>query len=46
MAVYRCKLCGWKYNEDNKEGKKWRDVEENFKCPICGAGKDRFEKLK
>lgn len=49
--MYVCKLCGWKYDENGAEpvegiapGTKWADVPESFACPLCGAGKDAFEK--
>ena len=30
-----CKICGYVYEGD--------EVPEDYKCPICGAGKDAFE---
>lgn len=25
-------------------GTKWEDIPEDFVCPLCGVGKDQFEK--
>ena len=35
-TIWVCKLCGYEY-----EGE---EVPDDYKCPICGAGKDQFEK--
>ena len=40
--VYKCKICGHKYDEA-KEGTKFNDLPDDWKCPICGVGKDMFE---
>ncbi len=42
---YICKLCGYIYDED-KEGKKFTDLSEDWVCPICGAEKSEFEEVK
>lgn len=34
---YRCKVCGYILESDT--------IPEDFKCPICGRGKDQLEKL-
>lgn len=39
---YRCKLCGYIY-DDEKEAIKFEDLPDDWKCPLCGAGKDMFE---
>lgn len=41
MAVYVCKVCGYKYDED-KEGTSFRDLPDDYKCPVCAVGKDMF----
>ena len=45
---YEC-VCGYTYDEaagdpDNgvAAATKWADVPDDFKCPVCGAGKDAF----
>lgn len=49
MATWTCTLCGWEYNEeegyeDIAAGTKWEDIIDSFECPVCGAGKEDFEK--
>ncbi|KUG19915.1 rubredoxin [hydrocarbon metagenome] len=47
-----CTVCGYVYNEDAGEpatstepGTKFEDLPEDWKCPVCGAGKDEFVPL-
>ena len=40
--VYKCKICGHKFDEE-KEGKKFSELPDDWKCPTCGVGKDMFE---
>ena len=51
MAKYVCTVCGYEYDEaagdpDNgiAPGTKWEDVPDDFTCPLCGVGKEDFEK--
>lgn len=51
MEKWRCNVCNWIYNPetgdpDNGVAPKtfWEDVPEDWVCPICGVGKDEFEK--
>ena len=51
MARYVCTLCGYVYveaegapDEGIAPGTKWEDIPDDFVCPLCGAGKDAFEK--
>ena len=48
---YICDVCGWVYNEaDGAEehgiapGTKWENVPDDFRCPLCGVGKEQFSK--
>lgn len=50
MKKYRCKVCGWIYDEakgdpDNgiAPGTRFEDLPAEFICPICGAPKEEFE---
>ena len=50
MKKYICKICGWIYDEaqgdpDNgiAPGTKFEDLQADYICPMCGAGKDEFE---
>jgi len=51
MDKYVCTLCGYVYDPaegdpDNgvAPGTKWEDVPDDYECPVCGAGKEDFEK--
>lgn len=44
MAKYRCKMCGYIYDEE-KEGVKFEDLPDNWKCPMCGEAKSFFERV-
>ncbi len=37
-----CQICGYFYDEE-KEGKKFEDLPEDWKCPVCEASKSMFE---
>lgn len=41
---YRCKICGFVYDE-NKEKINFEELGNDFKCPLCGAGLEYFEKV-
>ena len=41
---YQCIICGYIY-DDSKEEVKFEDLDENWKCPRCGVGKDKFIKI-
>ena len=41
MAKYRCTVCNYVYDEA-KEGRKFSDLPENWRCPVCGAPKSAF----
>ena len=52
MAKYKCKICGYVFDEDDIEeglnipaGTKFDDLPSSFKCPMCGATADMFEKV-
>ena len=42
MAKYKCQLCGHIYDEE-KEGVKFEDLPEDWKCPMCFAPKRMFK---
>lgn len=41
IRKYECVLCANIYNETT-EGVLWVELEESWKCPVCGAGKDLY----
>jgi glutamate synthase domain-containing protein 2 len=42
MAVFKCQVCDYLYDED-KEGVKWKDLPDDWVCPICESNKSLFE---
>ena len=38
---YICDVCGWVYDEA-ETGVKWEELPADFKCELCGVGKDQF----
>jgi len=51
MSKYVCKVCGYVYDPENGDpdggiepGTKFEDLPDDWVCPVCGAGKDQFEK--
>ena len=52
MDKYECKVCGYIYDpaagdpdQGVDPGTAWEDVPEGWFCPVCGAGKEDFEKV-
>ena len=48
---YICTVCNYVYDEELGDsdsgidpGTKWEDVPEDYLCPLCGVGKEYFEK--
>lgn len=41
---YKCTVCGYIY-DDAKEKVKFVDLPDDWKCPRCGVGKDKFVRL-
>lgn len=51
MAKYNCIVCGYVYDPEKGDpesgiapGTPFEELPENWVCPVCGAGKDKFEK--
>ena len=42
MAVYKCEVCDYLYDED-KEGVKWADLPDDWLCPVCASPKSYFK---
>ena len=40
---YKCTACGYIY-DDNVEAVKFEDLPDDWVCPLCGLGKEFFEK--
>ena len=41
---YECTVCGYIYDEE-QEGVKFEDLPDDWVCPLCGVGKDMFQKV-
>lgn len=39
---YICNVCGYVYDEE-VEGKLFKELDDDYACPLCGVGKDNFE---
>ena len=42
--VYRCMICGHLYKDSENEVK-FADLPDDWVCPVCGVGKDKFERI-
>ncbi|MBN2542629.1 flavin reductase [bacterium] len=52
MAAYECTVCGYVYDPQEGDpengidpGTPFRSLPEDWVCPVCGAGKEDFEKI-
>ena len=52
MSIYKCSVCGYEYNPEEGDkgggipkGTAFDDLPDDWVCPVCGAGKNEFEKL-
>ncbi|GBD98989.1 high molecular weight rubredoxin [bacterium BMS3Abin07] len=39
---YKCSVCGYIYDEE-KEGKPFDELPDDWTCPVCNAPKEAFE---
>ncbi len=53
MSLYRCSVCGYVYDPERGDPArgvpprtKFEDLQEDWVCPVCGFGKDRFSPWK
>ena len=44
MENYVCTVCQWVYDPAENENIALENLPEDFVCPLCGVGKDSFEK--
>lgn len=42
MAIYKCSVCDTEFDED-KEGKKWDDLTDDWSCHVCESGKSAWK---
>ncbi len=52
MDKYRCSICDYIYDPSEGDpgsaiapGTAFADIADDWVCPLCGAGKDDFEKV-
>ncbi|HMK16459.1 MAG TPA: rubredoxin, partial [Methanomicrobiales archaeon] len=52
MAAWLCQVCGYVYDEEKGEpltgtppGTRFGDLPEDWKCPVCGSGKEVFVRM-
>ena len=41
---YICSVCGYIYDPAENDGVKFEDLPENWRCPRCKQGKEKFNK--
>lgn len=41
MKQYKCTKCGYIYDEEKQE-EKWKDLSEDWSCPLCHHSKNVF----
>lgn len=51
MDKYVCTMCGYEYDPENGDpdngidpGTSFQDLPDDWVCPVCGVGKEDFEK--
>lgn len=49
MECYKCDVCGYIYDPEKgdpengvSEGTEFIELPDEYKCPVCGAGKEEF----
>jgi rubredoxin/flavin reductase (DIM6/NTAB) family NADH-FMN oxidoreductase RutF len=52
MEKYKCTVCGYIYDPKNgdpdsgiKPGTPFQEIPDDWVCPVCGVGKDQFERI-
>lgn len=52
MDKYLCTVCDWVYDPEKGDpengiapGTPFEELPEDYTCPLCGVGKDMFEKI-
>ncbi|HYA85758.1 MAG TPA: rubredoxin [Nitrospirota bacterium] len=44
FGLWRCAACRWLYKEQ-KEKTKFKDLPDDWKCPVCKVSKESFEQI-
>ncbi|MCF8336017.1 MAG: rubredoxin [Bacteroidales bacterium] len=52
MKKYKCKVCGHVYDPKEgdpqgniKPGTPFEDIPDDWRCPVCGVGKEEYEPI-
>lgn len=45
IAKYKCTVCGYIYDPVENNNVEFSDLPDDWVCPVCGVGKDKFEKI-
>jgi len=52
MSKYQCQICGYIYDPalgdtdgNVPPGTPWEKLPDDWVCPVCGATKDKFDKI-
>jgi len=45
MVKYKCTVCGYIYDPAENNNVEFSDLPDDWVCPVCGVGKDKFEKI-
>ena len=41
-GIYVCSICGYVYDSDEYDGTAFEDLPDDWKCPRCKQGKEKF----
>lgn len=44
MEKWVCTVCGYVYDPAENDNVTFENLPEDYVCPLCGVGKDQFEK--
>jgi len=44
MDKYVCTVCQYVYDPEENDGVAFEDLDDSYVCPLCGVGKEEFEK--
>jgi len=48
MEKYECSVCGYVYDPEkgDPDGGLFKDIPDDWVCPVCGLSKEMFERAK
>lgn len=44
MEKWVCTVCGYVYDPAENDGVSFENLEDDYTCPMCMVGKDKFER--